>query len=907
MRTFNAEVAEGQKRLMRIPFIKLGFLCALCVVLLGTAQAQLATCADQKTATGSDWCQVYVNGSYTANGTPQFKSNGWNKAIYVHDVDRIFITGQGNQTTDGTKCSAANGDGTTHPVLPCAGQLNLTTTNSPYSNDQFFGHPALSGASPAPYTAPPWTEFYSSAITENYPLPAQQGAHLWLTVNPHDPTAEHRPFSASDMQVTLCNKTTTCDTTTASGFIQALPPDGSMFLDDEVLDYSDCVAYGDAGRSITSYSGDGATATYIVANNFQAGWTVQVYGVATAFNGLVTVTAATSTQFQAANATVKTTTSASGTALRYPPDLTTPLAARTGGGVTASCNQAAFQYVLTVSGRGRRQAAGWTAATTHNVNDAAHPNQGWAWLTTPKVLSGSNVLYGARVNTTLTLNTLSFAYGDNTAAGEFDGPTSRHQRGVLSYDGKRGKVWYFMGFQEMTSNLKDLWWKCIYAPAGGPSGSGTFSDACAAGDLGKSYQHANLSLTDGAPPCCFTETDTIYLPDPFDALVHFGGLLSGGHADLNIMCLSATSVPVKACHTDGDITNAASYVPRQFFLLPDSAAFQGSNGPAVNGFATCTGANCHGNPGLRDGPTLVYDPIGEKMLIAGGKTSTNACPTGGVCWTSIAHWNPRTSDYCLSDTSQNGLVRGGATYREFNGAGCATTNPTLKQAPLPLTGVAPFAEYTTLYFPAATWNNAAGVNKLVLYLGDQASATTSGIFLYDPAANTWSRSGVPGGPPPHDAGSAIYDAGLSMVHDDVHGVMWQVESHSGLNPSIWELSDSALTGTPPTPTYYLSVSGAGAGAGTILDGPHVAITCTWNGSANSGDCNQPYSENSTVTLTAQPSGGASFAGWSGACSGTADCTLTMTSDVTVRANFDAPAVPSSTTYSGMSLQGVQVQ
>lgn len=864
-------------------------------LLTATAQAQCV--ADQ-------WCNVFTNGGSVENGTPEYKQNGWNKAIYVHDLDRIFLTGQGNETDNGTLCNPTSPAITT-PA--CASQLYLTTTNSPYSNDQFFAHPKITGGQPDLYTVPPYTAFYNSGITENYPLPAQQGAHLWLTVNPHDPAVEQRPLSATDMQVTLCNKTTTCDSTTASGFIQALPPAGSISLDDEVLDYSDCTAYGDAGRTITSYSGDGATATYIVANNFQAGWTVQVYGLATAFNGLVTVTAATSTQFQAANTTVRTTTSASGTALRYPPDLTTPLAARTGGGVTASCNQAAFQYVLTVSGRGRRQGAGWTAATTHNVNDAAHPNQGWAWLVTPKIFNGDGtVRYGARVNTTFNLNSLSFAYGTNQAAGEFDGPTSRHQRGVLNYDSKRGKLWYFMGFQEMTSNLKDLWWSCVYAPASGPTGSGTFSDKCAAGDLGKSYQHANLSLTTGAPPCCFTETDTIYLPDPFDALVHFGGLLSGGHSDLNIMCLSDTSVPVKACHpSDGDINNAASYVPRQFFLLADNVAFQGSNGPAVNGFATCTGANCHGNPGLRDGPTLAYDPLGEKMLIAGGKTSTNNCPTGGVCWTSIAQWNPRTSDYCLSDTRQNGLVRGGATYYEFNGAGCNTTNPAFKQAPLPDTGAAPLVESTSLYFVAATWNSS--LNKLLLYKGDEASATTSGLFLYDPSANTWSRTGVVSGPPPHTTGNAIYQAGLSLVHDDVHSMNWLVEAHSGLNIGIWELADSAITGTPPTPTYTLTVYGAGAGSGSILDSPHVNVTCTWNGSANSGDCNQPYSDGSTVTLTAQSTGGSIFAGWGGGCSGTADCTLTMSADVIVTANFNPPAAPSATTYSGMSLQGVQVQ
>ena len=878
-----------------------------CVAFLGLSAYGQNTCLNG-TYAANTWCQVYANGSSTENGTPQFKNNGWNKAIYIHDLDRIFITGQGNQTSDGTKCSASNGDGTTHPVLPCSGQLNLTTTNSPYSNDQFFGHASTAtdganGTQPTVYSAPPWTEFYSSAITEEYPLYPQQGSHLWLAVTPHDAAVEARPLAANGMQITLCNKSTTCDVTSDSGFLDALPPTGSMSLDDEVFDYSECVAYGDVSKAITSYSGDGATATFISNNNFQAGWSVIISGLVAAFNGTYTVTAATSTQFQVANTNVKTTTSASGKALRYPPDLTTPLPDHTGGGVTASCNQAAYQYVFTVSGRGRRQGAGWTAATTHVPNDAAHPNQGWTWLATPKVLNGSDVLYGARVNTTFNLNSLHLAYGTSLPAGEFDGPTSRHQRGVQSYDPKQGKIWYFMGFQEMTSNLKDLWWNCVYAPASGPTGSGTFSDKCAAGDLGKSYQHANLATTNGAPPCCFTEGDTIYLPDPFDALVAFGGLLSGSHSDLHIMCLSNTSVPVKACHSDGDITNAASYVPRQFFTLADNVAFQGTNGTPVvrdgQSFATCTGTNCHGNPGLRDGPTLIYDPTDEKLLVVGGISSSGAVGTSAVGWTSIAHWNPRTSDYCLSDTSQNGLVRNGATYREFDGAGCNTTNSTLKQTPLRGVGSAPFPESNNVWFEDATWHN--GVNKLVVYMPDQASASTSGLFIYDPTptVNSWTRTGVLGGPPPYTPGNYIYRAGESLVHDDVHNVMTLVEAHAGLSFAIWELADAAL-GIAPSPIYTLTVSLAGTGSGVVQDSPLTYINC-------GTQCLHNYGEGASVTLAATPTGGSTFAGWSGACTGTDVCTLTMDVDKNVTANFNPPPVAGATTYSGMTIQGVQVQ
>ena len=64
----------------------------------------------------------------------------------------------------------------------------------------------------------------------------------------------------------------------------------------------------------------------------------------------------------------------------------------------------------------------------------------------------------------------------------------------------------------------------------------------------------------------------------------------------------------------------------------------------------------------------------------------------------------------------------------------------------------------------------------------------------------------------------------------------------------------------------LTVSVAGTGAGTV----------TAPGIACPGDCAQGYVNNAAVTLSATPAAGSSFAGWSGACSGSAPaCALTM--------------------------------
>jgi len=76
----------------------------------------------------------------------------------------------------------------------------------------------------------------------------------------------------------------------------------------------------------------------------------------------------------------------------------------------------------------------------------------------------------------------------------------------------------------------------------------------------------------------------------------------------------------------------------------------------------------------------------------------------------------------------------------------------------------------------------------------------------------------------------------------------------------------------------LTVSIAGTGTGNV----------TAPGLACPGDCAQGYVNDAAVPLSATPAAGSSFAGWSGACSGSAPaCTLTMTGGKSVAATFTA--------------------
>lgn len=88
------------------------------------------------------------------------------------------------------------------------------------------------------------------------------------------------------------------------------------------------------------------------------------------------------------------------------------------------------------------------------------------------------------------------------------------------------------------------------------------------------------------------------------------------------------------------------------------------------------------------------------------------------------------------------------------------------------------------------------------------------------------------------------------------------------------------------PVFALTVSLAGTGSGSVTSSP-AAINCPSACSAN-------FASGAPVTLTATAASGSSFAGWSGACSGTGTCSLSMTASQAATATFTslggAPAV-----------------
>ncbi|MCC6130937.1 MAG: hypothetical protein IT186_13520 [Acidobacteria bacterium] len=93
------------------------------------------------------------------------------------------------------------------------------------------------------------------------------------------------------------------------------------------------------------------------------------------------------------------------------------------------------------------------------------------------------------------------------------------------------------------------------------------------------------------------------------------------------------------------------------------------------------------------------------------------------------------------------------------------------------------------------------------------------------------------------------------------------------------VDDFAISTQAIQERYQMSVVAEGAGTGSVSSSPS-GINC-------GGSCKAFFDGGQTVTLTATPSAGSAFVGWSGACAGAAPvCRVTLDQDRTAFARFD---------------------
>ena len=195
-------------------------------------------------------------------------------------------------------------------------------------------------------------------------------------------------------------------------------------------------------------------------------------------------------------------------------------------------------------------------------------------------------------------------------------------------------------------------------------------------------------------------------------------------------------------------------------------------------------------------------------------------------------------------------------------------------------------------------------------VGGITSYSNIASFVSLIAPGSYIRSSVPGGAyatyngtsmaTPHVAGAwallkqmqptvSVTD-GLAMLRQQA--ITLNDTRSGGTVGGLKRLQAGFLVATPRT----LTVQRTGTGSGIVASAPS-GILC-------GGDCNETYADGTSVTLTATPSSGSTFTGWSGACSGTGVCTVAMTEAKAVTAQFQAQSFSLSVTRAGNGIGSV---
>jgi Divergent InlB B-repeat domain/Abnormal spindle-like microcephaly-assoc'd, ASPM-SPD-2-Hydin len=132
--------------------------------------------------------------------------------------------------------------------------------------------------------------------------------------------------------------------------------------------------------------------------------------------------------------------------------------------------------------------------------------------------------------------------------------------------------------------------------------------------------------------------------------------------------------------------------------------------------------------------------------------------------------------------------------------------------------------------------------------------------------------------------SATYASGTSVtltaVPDPGSMFVGWAQACSGTQPCTLNMAADRQVVATFNLLPVLNVTPSGNGAGTVTSSP-AGINC-------GGTCSANYMPGTVVTLSQSAASGSTFTGWSGACSGTTTCVVTMNGDQSVTATFIAP-------------------
>ena len=190
-----------------------------------------------------------------------------------------------------------------------------------------------------------------------------------------------------------------------------------------------------------------------------------------------------------------------------------------------------------------------------------------------------------------------------------------------------------------------------------------------------------------------------------------------------------------------------------------------------------------------------------------------------------------------------------ATFTGWSGGGCSGTGPCTVSMDAAKTVAARFT------FQLFVLKAGAG--------GGSVTSTPSGIDCGTSCATSF------------DGGTLVT---LTAVADGISGFTGWSGACSGTGDCIVTMSEARSVTASFTRVYYaLTANKTGTGGGMVTSSP-TGINC-------GSTCSASYVVDTSVTLTATADGYSTFAGWSGACSSTSTCTVSMDAAKNITASF----------------------
>ncbi|MDA0178915.1 hypothetical protein OJ997_01310 [Solirubrobacter phytolaccae] len=240
---------------------------------------------------------------------------------------------------------------------------------------------------------------------------------------------------------------------------------------------------------------------------------------------------------------------------------------------------------------------------------------------------------------------------------------------------------------------------------------------------------------------------------------------------------------------------------------------------------------------------------------AGSGTITSA-PAGIDCGTTCSFTYDEGTKVTLTATAA-----AGSGFTGWSG-GCTGTGPCEVTLTAAKTVTATFARHRTLRVD--TWNGGWGYGRVT----SPAGVDCDSVCDYAKADGTTLTL------------TATADPGSRFAG-------WSGGGCTGTGTCTVTLTADTTVVAAFNLTHTLTVAKAGTGVGTVVSAA-PGITCGTT-------CSAVYDEGTSVTLTATPAAGSTFAGWSGGgCSGTRPCTTRVDDSDTVTATFTVDPVPTAT-------------